>query len=97
MVRVSERTFGYVNLGGIAEAEAFVPCVGQGLFFFYAESPVDLPVWQKTSGGAHFCMQECICIKIQLSCCILSVLARREGHLPPESNYIVVCYSGSVK
>lgn len=38
MVRVSERTFGYVNLGGIAEAEAFVPCVGQGLFFLRRKS-----------------------------------------------------------
>ena len=31
MVRESERTYN-VNLGGIAEAAAFVPCVGQGLF-----------------------------------------------------------------
>ena len=32
MVRVSEWTFVNVNLGGIAEAAAFVPCVGQNLF-----------------------------------------------------------------
>ena len=32
MVRVSEWTFYNVNLGGIAEAAAFVPCVGQRLF-----------------------------------------------------------------
>lgn len=39
MVRVSERTFCNVNLGGIAEAAAFVPCGDEGCFLF---PPLDL-------------------------------------------------------
>ena len=38
MVRVSERTFVNVNLGGIAEAAAFVPC-GARAFLFAFSSP----------------------------------------------------------
>ena len=34
MVRVSERAFDNVNLGGIAEAEAFVPCGAEVFFVF---------------------------------------------------------------
>lgn len=34
MVRVSERTFFNVNLGGIAEAMAFVPWGDEGYFLF---------------------------------------------------------------
>ncbi len=43
MVRVSERTYIYVNLGGIAGVAALVPCGGQGAVFLFPADKMNTP------------------------------------------------------